>query len=77
MNTETIDRLFLELSQFTTAKTRRQLELEEEITRLEAAIELAEAQHMGCGGNLRSDEIVDAMRCVLQGAMKHSPSRNA
>lgn len=29
-DTETIDRLFLELSQFTTARTRRELELEKQ-----------------------------------------------
>lgn len=32
--TETIDRLFLELSQFSKAKTRRELELEREVERL-------------------------------------------
>lgn len=31
METEIIDKLFLELSQFTKAKTKRELELEEEI----------------------------------------------
>mgnify|MGYP001611994952 CR=1 FL=1 len=29
MNTETIDKLFLELSQFTTARTEREIELRE------------------------------------------------
>jgi len=34
VETETIDKLFLELSHFTQAKTRRELELEAEIERL-------------------------------------------
>jgi rRNA-processing protein FCF1 len=34
METETIDKLFLELSQVTNAKTRREIELEAEIERL-------------------------------------------
>ena len=34
METETIDRLYLELSQVTTAKTKREIELEQEIERL-------------------------------------------
>jgi hypothetical protein len=65
MNTETIDRLFLELSQFTTAKTRREIHLEEEIARLKGVIALAEGQRMACGGNLTPSEVVDAMRAIL------------
>lgn len=37
--TENIDRLFLELSQFTRAKTKRDLEQEREIVRLLAEVE--------------------------------------
>ena len=35
MNTETIDKLFLELSQFTQAKTKRELDLERRLAALE------------------------------------------
>ena len=38
-DTETIDKLFLELSQFTQAKTKRELELQETIAKLEARID--------------------------------------
>ena len=38
IETETIDRLFLELSQFTTAKTARELELQAQVDRVWALI---------------------------------------
>ena len=50
-DTETIDRLFLELSQFTTARTRREIELRELNAELLAALidlaELTEEEHRG------------------------------
>ena len=39
MDTETIDRLFLELSQFTQAKTKKELELQAIVAKLEARID--------------------------------------
>jgi len=37
-NTEIIDRLFLELSQFTQAKSKKELDLEDDLRRLRAAV---------------------------------------
>ena len=42
METETLDRLFLELSQFTRAKTKRECELEEQVAEFAAALEWAQ-----------------------------------
>ena len=38
METETMDKLFLELSQFTTAKTKRELQLEEALRLLKSIL---------------------------------------
>lgn len=38
VTTETMDKLYLELSQFVRAKTRREIELEEEVGRLQRAL---------------------------------------
>ena len=46
MRTETIDKLFLELSQVTTAKTRREIDLEQQIA-LMSQIICALAEHGG------------------------------
>ena len=39
--------------------------LRAEVHRLRAKIQLAECQHLGCGGKLTPDEVVTAMRDVL------------
>lgn len=44
METETIDKLYLELSQITTAKTKRELELQEENKRLKIALKTSCSQ---------------------------------
>lgn len=46
LETQTIDHLFLELSQFTQAKTKREIELELALNRAELEAEETEATHM-------------------------------
>ena len=46
METEIIDELFLELSQFTTARTKRELELENKIWHLEYIIKNLKKKRM-------------------------------
>jgi len=43
MTTETIDKLYLELSQFTTAKTKRELALYEAVSLLNSMVESGES----------------------------------
>lgn len=40
-----------------------------EVQRLREVIRLAECQYMGCGGNLRPEEIVNNMREILRKAL--------
>ena len=39
------------------------------VLRLNDVMKLAECQHMGCGGNLKPDEVVKSMRGILRDAM--------
>lgn len=52
--------------------TERAIELtaEREVSdKMETALKLADIQYMGCGGNLRSEEVVLAMQRVIQAAL--------
>ncbi len=61
MTTETIDRLFLELSQVTTAKTARELALETENAQLRATVE---AVRLNDGkGNVYHPIVLRVMTC--------------
>jgi len=44
-------------------------DMKDRIKTLEAAITLADGQYMGCGGNLKPSEIVEAMRNILGTAL--------
>jgi len=48
-------------------------DMKDRIKTLEAAITLADCQYMGCGGNLKPSEIVEAMRSILSEALKATP----
>ena len=50
MDTETIDRLFLELSQFTKARTARELALEVEVARLKEIVVEYDRRIVAIGG---------------------------
>lgn len=39
------------------------------VLRLNDVMKLAECQHMGCGGNLKPDEVVKSMRGILRDAI--------
>lgn len=44
--------------------------LEERHAKLVEAVKQAEAQHMGCGGTLKPNEVVSAMRKILRSALE-------
>jgi hypothetical protein len=53
METEIIDKLFLELSQFTTAKTKRELDLEEGIEKYLKKVEHSDGGYWECQQELK------------------------
>jgi hypothetical protein len=62
METETMDRLFLELSQFTRATTRKELEQQAEIERLRTALSVITATDC-----YSREEVTEIARAALAG----------